>query len=814
MSHVSAESAGPDNRKGLYIGMMDLDLKERYLAVRKRIIGDFFSRLNPMQKDAVFAMDGPVLILAGAGSGKTTVIINRIANMVQFGRAYQSSWMPEGITVEDVEFLEEYADGGNWEMERAFQLIRERPVAPWNILAITFTNKAAGELRERLMDMLGETASQIHASTFHSACVRILRREIEPLGYGRSFAIYDTDDSVRVVKAALKELNLDEKRFSAKSILSLIGRAKDELKTPDMFAATVGEDYRMQVASKVYTLYQKQLKAANAVDFDDIIMLTVQLFQQYPEVLEDYRRRFRYIMVDEYQDTNRAQFELVRLLAQKDGNLCVVGDDDQSIYKFRGATIENILQFEDTFQGARVIRLEQNYRCTTTILDAANAVIAHNTARKGKTLWTQNGTGEKVYVYRAVDESEEARFICDMIQQNVRAGARYSDHVVLYRMNAQSQMLERGLVKAAIPYKIIGGLRFYERKEIKDMISYLSVINNPSDTLRLRRIINEPKRKIGDSTVNAVAQIAAGEGRPVFEVLEHADEYADLARKAADLMGFAQMMRRLMDQADSCPLDELLDTLLEETGYLAMLRAEGFEGQTRLENIEELKSTMNRYAQENSDATLSGFLEEIALYTDIDQYDPQADNVVLMTMHSAKGLEFDYVFVAGMEDGIFPGVQSMFDPELVEEERRLAYVSITRAKKRLYITNAAQRMMFGQTMRNRPSRFLGEVPKELCEMEDETVLRRQMAAQMAAQHPTRKKWVTPTDKMLGIGKTQEPAGQGATDLKPGDQVEHKVFGKGMVLSVTPMGNDHLVEAAFENVGTKKIMAKFARLKKL
>ncbi len=792
---------------------MDLQLKARYIKVKKEIIDDFFKRMNDRQREAVFAVDGPVLILAGAGSGKTTVIINRIANMVQFGNAYHSDWMPEGITEEDVSFLEEYAAGENWEMERAFSLIKNRAVMPWNILAITFTNKAAGELRERLSAMLGSLADEVNASTFHSACMRILRREIDRLGYSSSFTIYDTDDSVRLVKAALKELNLDEKKFSAKGVLSTIGRAKDELKTPEDFADSAGEDFRLQVASKVYRIYQQQLRAANAVDFDDIIMLTVQLFQQFPEVLEHYRNRFRYLMVDEYQDTNRAQFELVRLLSSHSGNLCVVGDDDQSIYKFRGATIENILQFEDTFPGARVIRLEQNYRCTSTILDAANAVIENNTERKGKTLWTENGTGEPIDVYRAIDENGEAQHICDQISENVKNGAHYADHVVLYRMNAQAQMLERGMVKAGIPYRIIGGVRFYERKEIKDIVAYLSLIHNPADTLRLRRIINEPKRKIGDGTVNMVLELAAESGKSAFEVVDHADTYEPLARRASDLMQFGQMIHRLMELADTCPLGELLDTLLEDTGYLRMLQAEGFEGQTRLENIEELKSTMNRYEEENTEPTLAGFLEEISLYTDIDKFDPTADNVVLMTMHSAKGLEFDHVFVAGIEEGIFPGVQSMFDPAQIEEERRLAYVSLTRAKKRLYLSTAAQRMLFGQTMRNRPSRFLAEVPGELTQLTD-AVLQRQAAPQK--QPTVRRQRVNPTDKLIGIGggmPRSQQENQPEISYRTGDRVSHKVFGEGTVLSVTPMGNDHLLEVAFGSVGTKKLMAKFARLYK-
>lgn len=780
-------------------------IQERFLAVRRRVIDDFFAKMNPMQRQAVYAVDGPVLILAGAGSGKTTVIINRIANMIQFGDAYTSSHVPEHISEEDVAFLEDYADGENWEMERAFELIRNKVVMPWNILAITFTNKAAGELRERLSAMLGAVGADVNASTFHSCCARILRREIESLGYSRSFTIYDTDDSVRVIKAVLKEIGIAEKQFSPKSILAAMGRAKDDLQTPEEYAAAAGDDYRLQVVSKVYTRYQRQLKNANAVDFDDIIMLTVQLFRQFPETLAYYRNRFRYVMVDEYQDTNHAQFELVRLLSSESGNLCVVGDDDQSIYKFRGATIENILQFEETFPGTRVIRLEQNYRSTETILEAANGVISNNTKRKGKTLWTENGAGEKLHVFRARDEHGEARFICDNIKKNVESGDQYKDNVVLYRMNAQSQVMEQELVREGIPYRIIGGLRFYDRKEIRDVIAYLSVLNNPSDTLRLRRIINEPKRKIGDGTVNMVLEVAAAVNVPAFTVLENAADYPALERRAADLHGFAAMMRELMAMADTVPLDELLDHLLERTGYLAMLLAEGFEGQTRIENVEELKSTMIRFAEDNPEGGLAAFLEEISLYTDIDRYDPSADAVILMTMHAAKGLEFNNVFIAGMEDGIFPGVQSIYDPELQEEERRLAYVSITRARKKLFISNAAQRMLFGQTMRNRPSMFLKEVPPDLCEVEDATVTRR-----LAPQEKGVKKEKSQFAKTTGVGQMHKSAQIYTT----GDNVQHNKFGEGIVVSCTPMGNDQLLEIDFGGQGTKKLMAAFAPLRKI
>ena len=563
----------------------------------------------------------------------------------------------------------------------------------------------------------------------------------------------------------------------------------------------------MGVIAKIYRSYQNTLKSANAVDFDDIILLTVRLFQQYPDVLEHYQNRYKYIMVDEYQDTNHAQYQLVSLLAGRHKNLCVVGDDDQSIYKFRGATIENILSFENQFPGAKVIRLEQNYRCTQRILDAANAVIAHNTERKGKTLWTQNDGGEQVQLYRAADEQGEAGFIVDTVLKNVENGAKYKDHAVLYRMNSQSNMIERAFVKAGVPYKIIGGLRFFERKEIRDMVAYLSVINNPSDSVRLKRIINEPKRGIGDSTVAAAEQISAQLGIPLFEVIANAESYAAMQKKLKPLGEFVQMILELQKTAEDEPLSTLLDEVMSRTGYHLYLLAQGFEGQTRLENIEELKSTMVKFEEENEDGDLSQFLEEVALYTDMDRTDLDDDTVLMMTMHSAKGLEFPYVFLAGAEEGIFPGRMSMNSPSEIEEERRLAYVGITRAKKRLYLTTAAQRLLFGQTTRNRLSRFVGEIPKELLDVEDATVVQHRVPA-----YPQQESRTIRTGGLSSVEAAQPAAAR--IDLKPGDLVAHKVFGEGMVLSVTPMANDLLVEAAFERGGTKKLMANFAKLKKL
>ncbi len=804
-------------------------LETRYLALRRQILEQRFSRMNPMQRQAVFQLDGPVLILAGAGSGKTTVVVNRIANMIEFGNAYHSTYVPSYIDEDSLAFLEEYLDG-KWEGEEAQEqlryLIADRPVRPWNILAITFTNKAAGELKARLEAILGPDALDIQASTFHSACVRILRREIEHLGYARSFTIYDSDDSQRIIKEALKELGIQEKSLAPRAILAAISTAKDHFQEPDDLLRESRGDYRKEIIAKAFAKYQHRLKEANALDFDDIIVLTVKLFQQFPEVLEHYQNRFRYIMVDEYQDTNNSQFLLVSLLSRRHKNICVVGDDDQSIYKFRGATIENILNFENQYQNTAVIRLEQNYRCTQNILDAANAVIANNTQRKGKTLWTQNGAGSKIQVYRGTDEQDEARHIADSILENVRAGARFSDHAVLYRMNAQSNAIENAFIRSGITYRIIGGQRFYDRKEIKDIISYLSVANNHDDTVRLRRIINEPKRGIGDATIEKAQEIAQTLGISLFEVLRTADQYQPIAKRAKALMDFAAMIDRFTQAADQVTLEELFDQVLEETGYLTYLASLGEEGKTRQENVQELKTNILKYQQEGAytdedgqthEPSLAGFLEEVTLYTDMDTYDPDADNVVMMTMHSAKGLEFPRVYFCGAEEGIFPGLQAMYDPDQIEEERRLAYVAITRAKEVLTITNAAQRMIFGQTVRNRLSRFVSEIPLSLCEVEDKTLQRRKLDP--AVDRPV-KKYPHRASNELGIGGVSHtPAARAAApaagcDLRPGDRVHHNTFGDGMIAKVTPMGGDHLLEVIFDSVGTKKIMFKFARLKKL
>ncbi len=784
------------------------ELQERYLSLKKKIIEQEYSRMNDMQRQAVVTVDGPLLILAGAGSGKTTVLVNRIACLLSYGNAYLDTAVPEKIGEREIEFLSQYVQHPNeQEREAVHGILAVRPPRPWNILAITFTNKAAGELKERLNAMLGEDGGEVNAGTFHSVCVRILRRNIDRLGYTGSFTIYDTDDSLRVVKDSMADLGVSDKMFPPKAVLGEISRSKDKMLSPKQFIQSVGSDYRLSVIGKIYDRYQTRLKTANALDFDDLIVLTVRLFEEFPDVLEYYQNRFRYILVDEYQDTNHAQYCLVSLLAGKHHNLCVVGDDDQSIYKFRGATIENILSFEKQFRNAVVIRLEQNYRSTQNILDAANAVISHNQERKGKRLWTQNGDGEKIVVRRASDESAEAEFVASSIVENVKNGRKYSDHAVLYRMNAQSNSVERYFIRSNIPYRIIGGHKFFERKEIKDMLAYLNVINNPSDSVRLKRIINEPKRGIGASTVAAAEQIAEGEGIPLFEVLREADTYPALSRRSGPLKEFVRIITELAFAAEQESLEDLLDLLLQETGYRLMLQADGPEGEVRLENIEELKSNMKNYEEENQDdASLSGFLEEVALYTDLDNLNQSEDSVVMMTLHSAKGLEFPYVYIVGMEEGIFPSRNILNFPEELEEERRLAYVGITRAKEKLYLLSAASRMLFGSTTRNRSSRFLEEIPGELTDRKDLTV---------HTYTPYQ-----PQTKRAPAAFSVEPAGRpakaapAAIDFKVGDTVSHRVFGNGMVVSMTPMANDVLVEVAFDKVGTKKIMANFARLKKI
>ena len=783
--------------------------KTSFNSAKQAALRKYFSRMNEMQQEAVFTVNGPLLVLAGAGSGKTTVIVNRIANLINFGNAYYDE--TRTASDYDIDFLREYADGKTDDFETLRDIVAVDPVKPWNILAITFTNKAAGELRERLTAMLGEEALNINASTFHSACVRILRSEIEAMGYGRDFTIYDSDDSQRMIKSVMAEIDISEKQFAPRMVLSEISAAKDKMITPEQMREDAGQDYRKKVISRLYALYQQRMMTANALDFDDILTVTTELFDKFPEVLEKYRNRYKYIMVDEYQDTNHVQFKLVSQLSGGHCNLCVVGDDDQSIYKFRGANIENILGFEAQFDGAKVIRLEQNYRSTQTILDAANSVISNNVGRKSKKLWTAGAKGEKIYWYKAVDETDEANFVAQTILDFYKETGTYSDSAVLYRMNAQSNAVERMFVKCGIPYRIYGGMRFYDRKEIKDITSYLSFINNPNDMLRFRRIINEPKRGIGDSTVALIEDISRDLKISPYEVLRTCEEYAPLSKKVNALKSVYKMFEYLTEKADELPLDEFLDELLEKTGYLESLKALE-NGDTKIENVEELRSSIVQYMNEADEPSLSGFLEEVALYSEADRDDGSDDKVTLMTVHSAKGLEYKNIFVIGLDDGIFPSSRS-FDSEAdMEEERRLAYVAITRAKERLYLTNASQRMLFGQTQRNVTSRFMREIDPSLIEKHDH-------AAAMRKQLGESDKTLTEVHstsllEQLARNKSRSVGAKTSETYTAGERVSHNIFGEGTIVSVKPMANDSMLEIAFEKVGTKKIMANYAKLKKL
>ena len=690
------------------------DITTEYLALRDQYIEARFARLNAVQRQAVFATEGPLLILAGAGSGKTTVLVNRIANIIRFGSAHGSRELPRPVTEADLNDLRTAVANGR-DLPRETAYLAVRPARPWNVLAITFTNKAAGELKERLRAMLGDTlGGDVNASTFHSACVRMLRRDAERIGFPKSFTIYDSDDQQRVIKQIYKDLMIDDKFLPVKSAIAQISSFKDKLMSAEEVAGEPFANTKAQLISKIYTAYAGRLKTAGAMDFDDLIFHTVRLLQNDAEAREYYQNRFRYVVVDEYQDTSVAQFHLVRLLAGGTNNVCVVGDDDQSIYKFRGATIENILNFEKVFSGAKTIRLEQNYRSTANILNAANSVIKNNMGRKGKTLWTESGDGEKVHHYTATNEQDEASHIADVIGEHLREGASLKDHAVLYRMNAQSNPIETYFARAGIPYRIVGGQRFFDRKEVKDINSYLAVIVNPRDDVRLRRIINEPARKIGMTTIDKIGELASAAGVPMMEIIAHVRDYPALQRASAPLERFYEMYRELCDLSVSEPLDVFVGDVIKKSGYEAMLKAMKEEGETRLENLGQLVSSIKTYADQNGeDATLAGFLEEVALISDLDSYDNDADSVTMMTIHSAKGLEFPYVFVIGMEDGIFPGDMAKYNEEDMEEERRLCYVAITRAKKELYLSSSRTRMIFGQTRRNPPSSFLAEIDPAL-----------------------------------------------------------------------------------------------------
>jgi DNA helicase-2/ATP-dependent DNA helicase PcrA len=820
---------------------------KEFIQLRNRILETQYMHLNDMQRKAVFTVNGPVLILAGAGSGKTTVLVNRIAHMIKFGDSYDSDNVPESLTEEDLQFMREWLEQNGQSKkaelpERLLNLTRGRRVHPASIMAITFTNKAAREMKDRVERLLGDVSEKMWISTFHSTCVRILRREADKIGYDRSFIIYDTSDQQTVIKDCLKELNLNEKNFPPRSMLDMIGRAKDELLDSKTYAKMYASDFRMSKVAAIYELYQKKLHQNNALDFDDIIMMTIKLFLENPQVLDFYQKKFRYLMVDEYQDTNTAQYSLVSMLASTNRNLCVVGDDDQSIYGWRGANIRNILDFEKEFRDARVIKLEQNYRSTQTILDAANNIIKNNSGRKAKSLWTDNHEGNKIRFFQGSNEYEEAMFVAGEIKKLIAfENQEYKDFAILYRINAQSRVLEEMLMREAIPYKIVGGLRFYDRKEIKDIIAYLRVIQNPSDNISLKRIINVPKRGIGNTTLDTAENIANQKGCSIFSIISSAADIPELQRAAARLQVFVSLISKFRIMKEEMKVSALIEEVIEKSGILKELEDENsVEAQTRIENIKELISGAIEFEEQSEERILEEFgegqgLEEflahISLVADIDNVEEERNNVILMTLHSAKGLEFPTVFMVGMEEGVFPGYRSMSDENELEEERRLCYVGITRARERLYLTNTSCRTLFGNTTYNRISRFLSEIPEELLEgfarrpMRDLNAVSGfrtgsayfENSTEIGAKPNTGTVGIKPDNNLMGsksafaqvVGKAASKA-----TFSVGDKVEHKKFGAGVIMSVEKEKDDYKLEIQFRNAGMKRLMAAFANLSKL
>ena len=817
-----------------------LEFEKRFITARRAAIEREFAHLNKNQREAVLTTKGPLLLLAGAGSGKTTVLMNRIANLLRYGCGSDSDYVPPDATEDDLTFLETYVNAGSDAesgTDKEFQIPNSEfriqklcavdPVEQWRIIAITFTNKAAGEMKERLDRIIGPGAKHIWASTFHSACVRILRREIDRLGYDRSFAIYDTSDSASLIKRILKELDVEEKNFPHRTVLSYISRAKDTMTPAEDFLLSAEKtgDMRRKIIGRVFVEYEKRLRASNSLDFDDLILFTVRLFMGHPDVLEHYQKRFKYVHVDEYQDTNKLQYLFASALAGGHGNICVVGDDDQSIYKFRGATIENILSFEENFDNARMIRLEQNYRSTGLILNAANDLIKNNLGRKGKKLWTESGPGEKPELHIKSDERSEAQFVADKIVASVSDGRNWREHAVLYRMNAQSNQFETAFKRAGIPYQIFGGTGFYERAEIKDMLAYLCVIHNPDDDVRLLRIINDPPRGIGKTTVSRLTDLASEINKPVIEVIRESQNYDDLRSSAGRLHQFADLIGDLREMSETYGLDDLYDELLRRTGYIRILEEKRTdENLTRIENVRELKTNIIHFMNENG-GSLFDFLNETALYTDLDREDKSLDQVVMMTMHSAKGLEFDTVFIVGADEGIFPSSRSIGEPDEIEEERRLCYVAMTRAMRMLYFTSAQQRMLFGKTSSALPSRFVheindGNIDKNLPEDRyagqsfdfsggfGRYSRQRQTSPSplptrpqpRSTQHSTLNTQHSTPDSQLSTLNSQ---------FKKGVSVEHQAFGRGVITGVSPAGGDALLEISFEGAVVKRMLLKSA-----
>lgn len=808
-------------------------MKERYLKAKRALFDKVYGeKLNPEQCRAVFTTKGPLLVLAGAGSGKTTVLVNRIAYIIKYGNAYYSENVPEGLSEGDVVALENALALDTQEINNILPEFITEPTPPWSVLAITFTNKAANEIKERLVRTFAdeEMAKAIWAGTFHSICMRILRKYGERVGLREGFSIYDTEDKKRLVTMCMRELEIDEKRLSAKVVCTKISEAKDTLKHPDDLEDT--RDPRSRDIREIYKLYQRRMSEYNAVDFDDIIMKTVELLEDEADVREYYQNKFRYVLVDEYQDTNYAQFMLTKIISDKRRNIMVVGDDDQSIYKFRGATIENILNFDKTYEDATVVKLEQNYRSTANILAAANSVIRNNGDRHDKRLWCDKGNGDKIVVREVEDQGAEGRYIIDVITRSMRSeGRKYSDFAILYRINALGRSLQTTFAKSGVPYRVLGDMGFYDRKEIKDILAYLSVYYSADDDLRLKRIINEPKRKIGNVAVDAIEQIAKLTGTSMYRVIKNADEYSALAKYADKLRDFTRIFEGIRE--DCILPSDTIRALFERSGYRDMLKGEGFEGETKIENVEELISAALEYekrcAETDTEPTLSGFLEEISLISDVDKYDENADAVVLMTVHSAKGLEFPVVFIAGMEDGIFPSTQNIGEPSEMSEERRLAYVAITRAKEKLYITHAKSRLMYGKSTYNMLSGFVRqEIPMSLVEIDrPRPAPPRSYMPDAARQRSTYERERTRFTEMkrpveIGNQTSQQrtstaksgAAQYGVIRLAVGQRVRHAMFGDGVIVSSRDMGGDVLYEVRFDSGETKRLMATFAHLEKI
>ncbi len=808
-------------------------MKEDEKSLKEQLFDLYYTGLNDRQREAVYQVNGPLLVLAGAGSGKTTVLTRRIAHIIRFGDAvYSDKSAPISENMEAA--FREILRTRPVNTELLGQILRGfavEPCEPWRVLAITFTNKAAGEIKSRLASVLGEEcAAEIWAGTFHSICVRILRRFIHYLGYAKDFTIFDADDSKKLLSQLLKDNQIEEKQVAAKSVQNEISRAKNAMQTPQMYAEEAGQDFFLKTCAKLYEQYQEKLKASNALDFDDILVKTVELLEGFEEPRDFCQRRFRYVLVDEYQDTNPVQFRFVQLVAEKFRNIMVVGDDDQSIYKFRGATIENILSFDSVYRDAKCVYLEQNYRSTGNILAAANAVIANNRTRKGKTLWCEAGDGEKICHRRLPDQEQEALFIAEAIGQLVRDGhCQYRDCAVLYRVGAQANALEAVFAKSGLPHRQLSGIRFYDRAEIKDVLAYLCVIQNPNDELHLLRIVNTPRRGIGDATIAAAREIADRSGLQLLSVFRRAGEFEALSRAAKKLSDFAALIDRLISAKEREPLSALFQRVTEESGYLAMLEAAGREAAEKIDNVRELISSALSYEEQHEEPTLAGFLEEVALVSDIDNYDENANAAVLMTIHSAKGLEFEYVFLPGMEETLFPSMRNWESEEQMEEERRLAYVAITRARKQLTVTTANSRLIYGTTNYNKPSRFLKEIPSQYMDGDPLESFRqpsfddfggygyRKRDAHFAGEIRTVRRVAENTvsrHTSVSSAPSRGVAGQpkkAKSVFSVGARVVHPMFGDGTVLSAKPMAQDVLYEIAFDSVGTKKLMGNYAKL---